>query len=173
MTLIYSPFVSQYPCSFLNHLSSQNFFFSSQTLFSSAFFIWAQFFFGRHWKDEMSRLFWKWSKSIFSFYYKLFTNKKNILSFIYIYHYLHFFQKWTHFQNIESLTSTAICQTTFRSNTPVSIKHGRIATLQINWIFPDARNARIIIKQRISVRFSEINKCFEHCHKHDTTTACW
>ena len=26
---------------------------------------------------------------------KLFTNKKNILSFIYIYHYLHFFQKWT------------------------------------------------------------------------------
>ena len=29
------------------------------------------------------------------FYYKLFTNKKNILNFIYIYHYFHFFQKWT------------------------------------------------------------------------------
>ena len=31
----------------------------------------------------------------FFFYYKLFTNKKNVLSFIYVYHYLHFFQKWT------------------------------------------------------------------------------
>ena len=29
------------------------------------------------------------------FDYKLFTNKKSILSFIYIYHYLHFFQKRT------------------------------------------------------------------------------
>ena len=29
------------------------------------------------------------------FYYKLFTNKKNILSFIYIYYYLHFLQKRT------------------------------------------------------------------------------
>ena len=49
----------------------------------------------------MSRLFWKWGKSIF-FYCKLFTNKKNILSFIYIFIIIFiFFQKMDlpHFQN--------------------------------------------------------------------------